>query len=93
MLHGANSLRLTVGQVFVVQVHGNRPRWQHDDSYADGDRVRGDELCDEKLLADGAHRGGFFNLRALANGDRVDIGFGWDSWSQVTLYEGAPGQW
>ena len=23
MLHGANPLRLTVGQVFVVQVHGN----------------------------------------------------------------------
>jgi poly(hydroxyalkanoate) depolymerase family esterase len=40
-----------------------------------------------------ALRGGFFFLRALANGDRSDIGFGWDSWSSVTLHEGAPGRW
>ena len=45
------------------------------------------------VAAGRAVRGGLFNLRALANGDRVDIGFGWDAWSQVTLYEGAPGQW
>jgi hypothetical protein len=37
--------------------------------------------------------GGFFNLRALANADRQDIGFAWDSWSRVTLYEGEPGRW
>jgi poly(hydroxyalkanoate) depolymerase family esterase len=37
--------------------------------------------------------GGLFKLRALANGDRVDIGFAWDSWSRVTLYEGEPGRW
>ena len=37
--------------------------------------------------------GGFFFLRALANGDRGDIGFAWDSWSGVTSREGAPGHW
>jgi poly(hydroxyalkanoate) depolymerase family esterase len=37
--------------------------------------------------------GGLFNLRALANGDRRDIGFAWDFFSQVTLREGASGQW
>jgi hypothetical protein len=34
-----------------------------------------------------------FNLRALAKDDRIDIGFGWDYWSRVTLYEGEPGRW
>src|SRR2546422_987212 len=33
------------------------------------------------------------SLRALANGDRGDIGFAWDSWSGVTSREGAPGHW
>jgi len=37
--------------------------------------------------------GGWFNLRALANGNRQDIGFAWDYWWSVTLYEGATGQW
>jgi poly(hydroxyalkanoate) depolymerase family esterase len=37
--------------------------------------------------------GGLFNLRALSTGDRRDIGFAWDFFSQVTLREGAPGQW
>jgi hypothetical protein len=37
--------------------------------------------------------GGMFNLRALSNGDRRDIGFAWDFFSQVTLREGAVGQW
>jgi poly(hydroxyalkanoate) depolymerase family esterase len=37
--------------------------------------------------------GGFFNLRALSNGDRRDIGFAWDYFSAVTLREGASGQW
>jgi hypothetical protein len=37
--------------------------------------------------------GGLFNLRALSNGDRRDIGFAWDFFSQVTLREGTPGQW
>jgi hypothetical protein len=45
------------------------------------------------VVAARAVRGGWFNLRALATGDRADIGFGWDSWSAVTLHEGAPGQW
>jgi hypothetical protein len=40
-----------------------------------------------------AIRGGLFYLRALATGSAADIGFGWDSWSEVTLYEGAPGEW
>jgi poly(hydroxyalkanoate) depolymerase family esterase len=37
--------------------------------------------------------GGFFNLRALSNADQRDIGFAWDFFSQVTLREGAAGQW
>jgi len=37
--------------------------------------------------------GGFFNLRALAKDDRADIGFAWNSWSSVTLYEGEAGRW
>jgi hypothetical protein len=37
--------------------------------------------------------GGLFNLRALSNADRRDIGFAWDFFSQVTLREGAAGQW
>ena len=40
-----------------------------------------------------AVRGGLFSLRALSSGDGVDIGFGYDSWSSVTLYEGEPGRW
>jgi poly(hydroxyalkanoate) depolymerase family esterase len=45
------------------------------------------------ILAGRAVRGGLFNLRALAKDDRTDIGFAWDSWSLVTLYEGQPGRW
>ena len=45
------------------------------------------------IAARRAVAGGFFNLRALANADRQDIGFAWDSWSRVTLYEGEPGRW
>ena len=38
--------------------------------------------------------GGTFNLRALANAGRRDIGLAWDFFSQVTtLQEGAAGQW
>ena len=37
--------------------------------------------------------GGMLNLRALANGDRRDIGFAWNFFLQVTLREGAAGQW
>ncbi len=40
-----------------------------------------------------AEAGGWFNLRALSTGDRQDIGFAWDVWSRVTLYEGTPGRW
>jgi poly(hydroxyalkanoate) depolymerase family esterase len=40
-----------------------------------------------------AVRGGWFYLRGLANGDRVDIGYGWDYVSPVTLYEGTAGLW
>jgi poly(hydroxyalkanoate) depolymerase family esterase len=45
------------------------------------------------IAAGRAVAGGFFNLRALSNADRQDIGFAWDYWSRVTLYEGAPGRW
>ena len=37
--------------------------------------------------------GGLFNLRALSNADRRDIGFAWDFFTQVTLREGAAGKW
>lgn len=37
--------------------------------------------------------GGYFNLRALATADRRDIGFAWDSWSSVRLYQVSAGQW
>ena len=45
------------------------------------------------IAAARAVAGGLFNLRALSNADRQDIGFAWDYWSRVTLYEGEPGQW
>ncbi|MBB3190705.1 extracellular catalytic domain type 1 short-chain-length polyhydroxyalkanoate depolymerase [Halomonas cerina] len=35
----------------------------------------------------------FFFHRALASGDRRDIGFAWDDWSRVTLYEDEERQW
>lgn len=35
----------------------------------------------------------FFLPRALSNGDRQDIGFAWDGWSRVNLYEGETGKW
>ena len=37
--------------------------------------------------------GGWFNMRALSNGDRQDIGFAWSFWPSVTLHEREPGQW
>lgn len=45
------------------------------------------------IAAGRALAGGWFNLRALATGNRQHIGFAWDYWWPVTLYEGAPGQW
>lgn len=45
------------------------------------------------LIAGRAINGGFFNLRALSTGDRRDIGFAWDFFTQITLHEGAPGMW
>lgn len=45
------------------------------------------------ITAGRAVMGGWFMLRALATGDRRDIGFAWDYWWPVTVYEGAPGQW
>lgn len=58
------------------------------------------ETCDEQttspyghISAGRAYAGGISNLRALAIGDNQDIGGSFDTWSSVTLYEGAPGQW
>ena len=45
------------------------------------------------IAAGRAVRGGPFNLRALSRDDGIDIGFGWDTWSLVTLYEGESGRW
>ena len=36
---------------------------------------------------------GWFFPRALANGDRQVIGYAWNVWSAVTLYEGESGRW
>jgi hypothetical protein len=38
-------------------------------------------------------QGGFFNLRALATADQQDIGFAYDSWSSVRLYQVSAGRW
>lgn len=40
-----------------------------------------------------AVRGGLFNLRALATADQRDIGFAYDSWSSVRLYQVSAGRW
>ncbi|QDQ24989.1 PHB depolymerase family esterase [Chitinimonas arctica] len=45
------------------------------------------------LASGNAVPGGLFSMRALANGDQQDIGFAWDVWFSVTLYEGEPGKW
>ncbi|WP_275096902.1 hypothetical protein [Sedimenticola hydrogenitrophicus] len=45
------------------------------------------------ILSGRAVNGGWFGLRALATGDDADIGYAWDFWFAVTLYEGLPGQW
>ena len=57
--------------------------------------------CNETRAAPGGHvaagrakAGGWFLARALASGDRRDIGHVFDfGWSAVTLYEGAEGRW
>ncbi|MDX1458196.1 MAG: PHB depolymerase family esterase [Marinobacter sp.] len=58
------------------------------------------ETCEQAAASPSAHitagrayAGGTSNLRAYANGDDVDIGGSFDTWSSVTLYEGDPGQW
>ena len=57
-------------------------------------------VCNAVAAAPAAHVsaaraviGGTFGLRALANGDRADIGFAWDWISRVTLYEREAGRW
>lgn len=45
------------------------------------------------VLGGRAVAGGWFLSRALATGDREDIGHAADIWSAVTLFEGAGGQW
>ncbi|NML15311.1 extracellular catalytic domain type 1 short-chain-length polyhydroxyalkanoate depolymerase [Azohydromonas caseinilytica] len=40
-----------------------------------------------------AVQGGLFNLRALATADQRDIGFAYDSWSSVRLYQVGAGRW
>ena len=47
----------------------------------------------EHIALGRAVRGGWFELRALARDDRIDIGWAWDAWSQVSLYEGEAGRW
>ncbi len=47
----------------------------------------------EHITAGRATKGGFFDLYALANADGAVIGASYDSWSTVTLYEGASGEW
>ncbi len=47
----------------------------------------------EHISAGRAVRGGWFGLRARASGDGRDIGFAWNYWLPVTLFEGLPGEW
>lgn len=58
------------------------------------------ETCEQATASPSAHitagrayAGGNYDLRALSNGDDVDIGGSFDTWSSVTLYEGDPGLW
>lgn len=58
------------------------------------------ETCEQEtaspsghISAGRAYKGGNYDLRALSNGDDVDIGGSFDSWSNVVLYEGEPGEW
>ena len=45
------------------------------------------------ITAARAVAGGFFNLRELATADAQDIGFAWDTWSSVRLYQVQPERW
>ncbi|WP_434049536.1 extracellular catalytic domain type 1 short-chain-length polyhydroxyalkanoate depolymerase [Marinobacter salarius] len=58
------------------------------------------ETCEQATASPNAHisanrayAGGNSNLRAYASGDDIDIGGSFDTWSNVTLYEGDPGLW
>lgn len=58
------------------------------------------ETCESVTASPSAHisaarayTGGNFGLRALANGDDIDIGGSFDSWSSVVLYEGNADNW
>lgn len=58
------------------------------------------ETCEQATASPNAHisagrgyAGGTSSLRAFANGDDVDIGASFDTWSSVTLHEGEPGLW
>lgn len=58
------------------------------------------ETCEQKIASPSGHiaagrayAGGTSNLRAYANDDDADIGASFDTWSNVVLYEGEPGQW
>lgn len=58
------------------------------------------ETCQEVAASPYAHigagrayAGGTSNLRTYTNGDNVDIGGSFDTWSSVRLYEGEPGRW
>ncbi|MBU2953724.1 PHB depolymerase family esterase [Marinobacter sp. F3R08] len=58
------------------------------------------ETCEQAISSPSAHisagrayAGGAYNYRTFASGDDVDIGASYDTWSNVTLYEGDPGLW
>ncbi|MEX0606288.1 MAG: PHB depolymerase family esterase [Marinobacter sp.] len=58
------------------------------------------EICEIATSSPNAHitsgrayAGGNYTLRALANGDDVDIGASFDTWSSVVLHEGDVGNW
>ncbi|MCW8127276.1 PHB depolymerase family esterase [Microbulbifer halophilus] len=59
-----------------------------------------DTTCAEVTSAPSTHidkgralKGGDYDLYALATGDEERIGYYFDTWSDVTLYEGKPGEW
>lgn len=52
-----------------------------------------DASAGSHLSAGRAVAGGFWGMRALSSGDKRDIGFAWDFFFGVTLYQGAGGLW
>lgn len=58
------------------------------------------ESCAAVMASPSAHidngratKGGDYDLKAISTGDEKSIGYYFDTWSEVTLHEGQPGEW